>query len=521
MALVTRQVLVSLILGIWLGGVLVAGPDLFSGTLRALDTTIVGVVADSDHVKVLLFTLFLGGMVGVMNRSGGTLGIVQRLVRRATTPRRGALSAWFLGLVVFFDDYANTVIIGPTLRPITDKLRISREKLAYFVDSTAAPVASIAIISTWIGTEVGLIGDALRDVGSDLDPYKVFLETLPYRFYPILALMFGFLVAVMGRDWGPMAKAETRARTGEVLRSGSQPLSDFEGEGLRPKSGITYRARNAVLPIAAVVIATLAGLWWTGAPGAGSPSIFDLFRHPRPLRLLGDVFGSADSYTALLWASALGGLVALFLSLGKNKLNLSEGTAAWIGGVRSMLLAAMILVLAWSLGDVCRAIGTSPYLVGLLSRHLDPHYLPLLIFLVAGAVSFATGTSWGTMAILVPMTVPLAMETCRLHGLDPGPSHRILLGSVSSILAGAVWGDHCSPISDTTVLSSMATSCDHMDHVRTQLPYALIVGVVGILLGDLASAFGLSPWLSILLGIVVLALFLRFAGRPARAPSTT
>jgi Na+/H+ antiporter NhaC len=519
MALVTRQVLVSLLLGIWLGGVLVAGPNIFSGTLRAIDTTIVGALADADHVKVILFTLFLGGMVGIMNRSGGVVGIVRSLARRATTPRRGSLTAWLLGLLVFFDDYANTIIIGPTLRPVTDKLRISREKLAYFVDSTAAPVASIAIISTWIGTEIGLIGDALQDVGSDLDPYKVFLETLPYRFYPILALAFGFLVAVMGRDFGAMAKAESRARSGEVLRKGSQPLSDFEDEGLKPKPDIPTLARNAFLPIAAVIVATLVGLWFTGAPGAGSPSLLDLFRHPRPLRLLGDVFGAADSYTALLWASSLGGIVALLLSLGKKKLSLTEGVFAWIGGVRSMLLAAMILVLAWSLGDVCRAIGTSPYLVGQLSEHLNPHFLPLLIFLVAGAVSFATGTSWGTMAILVPVTVPLALETCRIHGFDPGPSHRILLGSVSSILAGAVWGDHCSPISDTTVLSSMATSCDHMDHVRTQLPYALLVGVVGILLGDLLSAFGLSPWLSILFGIIVLAIVLRFVGRPARAPS--
>ncbi|MBU1699929.1 MAG: hypothetical protein KJ831_07245, partial [Candidatus Eisenbacteria bacterium] len=222
MALITRQVLVSLLLGIWVGAVFINGPDIFAGSLRAIDTTIVGAIANSDHVKVLLFTLFLGGMVGVMSRSGGTLGIVQRLARRATTPRRGALAAWFLGLLIFFDDYANTIIIGPTLRPITDRLKLSREKLAYLVDATAAPVASIALISTWIGTEVGLIGDALHDVGSEMDAYKVFLETLPYRFYPILALVLGFLVAATGRDWGPMLKAEIRARTGQVLRPGAQ-----------------------------------------------------------------------------------------------------------------------------------------------------------------------------------------------------------------------------------------------------------------------------------------------------------
>jgi len=267
-----------------------------------------------------------------------------------------------------------------------------------------------------------------------------------------------------------------------------------------------------VLPIAAVVVATLVGLWTTGA---GSRSLADLFRSPGPLRVLGDVFGDADSYAALLWASALGGIVALALAWGRDRLSLTESVDAWVGGVRSMLLAAMILVLAWSLGDVCREIGTSPYLVGILSDRLDPHFLPVLIFIVAGAVSFATGTSWGTMAILVPLTIPLAIETCRMNGFDPGPTHRIMRGCVSSILAGAVWGDHCSPISDTTVLSSMATSCDYMDHVRTQLPYALIVGFVSMLLGDFLSAYGVSPWISLAAGVAVLAAFLRFFGRKA------
>ncbi|MBD3337265.1 MAG: hypothetical protein GF355_17270, partial [Candidatus Eisenbacteria bacterium] len=335
MALITRQVLVSLLLGIWVGAVFLAGPNIFTGTLRALDTTIVGAVSDAGHVKVLLFTLFLGGMVGVMSRSGGTLGVVRSLVRRATTPRRGAVSAWLLGLLVFFDDYANTIIIGPTLRPVTDRLKLSREKLAYLVDATAAPVASIALISTWIGTEVGLIGDALQDVGSTRDAYKVFLETIPYRFYPILALVLGFIVASTGRDWGPMAAAERRARTGRLLREGARPLSDFEGRGLQPKQGIAARPWNAFLPILAVVGATLAGLWWTGAPGAGSPSLADLFRHPHPLRLLGDVFGSADSYTALLWASALGGVLALGLAWSQRLLTLSEGIDAWVAGLRS------------------------------------------------------------------------------------------------------------------------------------------------------------------------------------------
>ena len=521
MSLVTRQVLISLLLGVWMGGVLIEGPDLFNGTLRTLDTTIVGSIADGDHVKVLLFTLFLGGMVGVMSRSGGTHGVVRSLARKATTVRRGALAAWFMGLLVFFDDYANTIIIGPTLRPVTDRLKMSREKLAYLVDTTAAPVASIALISTWIGTELGLIGDALRDAGSSLDPYKVFLETIPYRFYPILALVFGFLVSATGRDWGPMARAEARARKGAVLRPGSEPLSDFGAEGLQPKEGVPQHAANAYVPILVVVLATLGGLWWTGAPAAGSPGLADIFSHPQPMRLLGEVFGAADSYTALLWASALGGIVSLVLARSGRILNLAEGVGSWIVGVRSMLMAVMILVLAWSLGDVCRSAGTSPYLVGHLSEHLNPHLLPVLIFLVAGAVSFATGTSWGTMAILIPVTIPLAMETCGVQGWDAGPSHRILIGSVSSILAGAVWGDHCSPVSDTTVLSSMATSCDHMDHVRTQLPYAVLVGIVGLLFGDLATAYGVSPWLSLAGGTALLWAFLRIAGRrPAAEPGT-
>ncbi|MBU1700312.1 MAG: Na+/H+ antiporter NhaC family protein, partial [Candidatus Eisenbacteria bacterium] len=297
-------------------------------------------------------------------------------------------------------------------------------------------------------------------------------------------------------------------------------LADFESDALRPKKEVAPRPINALLPILAVVAATLIGLWYTGSPAAGSPSLADFFHHPQPHRLVGDIFGAADSYSALLWASALGGILALVLAWGQRILDLGEGISAWVGGLRGMLLAAIILVLAWSLGDICREIGTSPYLVGLLSEHLNPHFLPLLIFIVASLVSFATGTSWGTMAILIPVTIPLAIETCRYHGFDPGPAHRILLGSLSSILAGAVFGDHCSPISDTTVLSSLATSCDHVDHVRTQLPYALLAGFTGIVLGDLPSAFGMSPWWSLLLGALALTGFVFILGRrvPADSP---
>jgi Na+/H+ antiporter NhaC len=502
LALAFRQVVVALVAGCWVGAWVAHGGP-FVGALRTFDLYIVNALNDGDRITILLFSLILGGMVAVLSRSGGTVGLVQALEPYATSSRRGQIVSWLMGILIFFDDYANTLLVGNTMRPVTDRLRISREKLAYIVDSTAAPVASIALISTWIGYEVSLIDGALAEIGSDREPYIVFLQSLPYNFYPVLALVFGLLVAASRRDFGPMLTAERRAADGKLLADGATPLADFDTAALDPPPDRPRRWFNAVAPVVTVLAVTFVGLWFTGRASLAADGY--VRGDAGPMRYAGDVFSAGSSLVSLLWASVAGSFVAIVLAVGQRILNLAESVAAWVNGLRSMTMAFVILTLAWSIADICSAINTRGYLIGALSDGLDPRLLPLLVFVLASLTAFATGTSWGVMGILIPLVVPTTAGLTAAAGIDPAAGHSILLASVSSVLAGAIFGDHCSPISDTTVLSSMASGCDHVDHVRTQLPYALIVAVAAMLFGYLPAGYGLSPWLCQLVSAGALA----------------
>jgi Na+/H+ antiporter NhaC len=495
LALTLRQVVVSLFAGIWLGAVFVFDYEIAGGFLRVLDHYIIQALANPDHVSIIAFSMLFGGMVGVISKNGGTGGIAKSFVTRAGTARRAQFGTWLLGLFIFFDDYANSLIVGNTMRPVTDKMRISREKLAYLVDSTAAPVSSLVLISTWVGYEVGLIDAALKSINYTADSaYLIFLQTIPYRFYPILSLVLVGIVIYSKRDMFSMYKAEMRARTqGKLYRDGASLATDLTDTTTINTTGDTpLRWYNAVIPIVVVVAGTMVGLYVTGMQGVAESGTGDYS--------LGSIVGNANSYQALLWASLLSCVVAIFLSVSQRILKLTEAMDAWFTGLKSMLLAMLILTLAWSIGQITLDLHTADYIVSLLLGRLDPHFLPVLTFIVAAIISFATGTSWGTMGILMPLVIPLSVAL----GLDAGYSaseiHTILLGTESSVLAGAVFGDHCSPISDTTILSSMASACDHVDHVRTQLPYALLAGIAGMLAGDIPSAYGLSPYISIVVG---------------------
>jgi len=501
LAIGLRQVVLALAAGVWIGALFVHGFDPLAASLRLVDGYAVTAVADADHASILVFSLLLGGMVGVVTRSGGGMGLAGVVTRGASTPRRGLLATWGLGILIFFDDYANSLLVGSSMRPITDRLRVSREKLAFLVDATAAPVSSLALVSSWIGVEVSYIGDQLDDQGVPIDGYAAFLETLPYRFYPWLMLVFGLAIVLSRRDFGPMLKAERRARhQGQVLRPGATPASSFEDA----LPDVKPRWINAVAPVGAVVLVALLGMYFTGRAGAAEEGL------PLTLR---NVFGASSSYKALLWGSAAGCVVAIGTAVGTRAMRLGAAMEAWLDGLKAMLMACVILVLAWSLQAVCKELHTADYVIQGIGGWLDPALLPATVFVLAALVSFATGTSWGTMAILFPLVVPLAV------GLVPevrevGADTTILMGAISAILAGSVWGDHCSPISDTTIMSSMAASCDHVDHVRTQLPYALAVGVVSLVVGELGTAFELYPaWLGLLLGVVAILLIVRFAGR--------
>ncbi len=502
LAILFRQVVLALLAGVWLGAMLIHGPNPFVATLRTVDTYILPSVQDDDNVSILFFTFLLGGMLGVIHRMGGAQGIVNLVAPHARTPRSGQLTTWFLGLVIFFDDYANSLLVGNTMRPLTDKLRISREKLAYIVDSTAAPVVSIAIVSTWIGFEIGLIGNAMERSGIEGDAFSVFLASLPYRFYQIFALVFVLMVGITGRDFGPMLRAERRARsTGQLLRPGASPLADFEESALEPPESAPRRWINLALPVLVVVLGVVGFIYWLGREATLADG---------GTLNLRTIVGNADSYKALVWASFLGSLTAIALAAGQRILTLNETVMAWMAGVKAMLLAAVILSLAWSIGSMTGAMNTSDYLKELLGDSLGAQWLPVLVFICSGLTAFATGSSWSTMAILIPLVVPLA------HHMGP-TDPTLLAGAISGVLAGAVWGDHCSPISDTTVLSSMASSADHMDHVNTQLPYAMFVALVAMVVGNIGTSFGLPFWGAWILGGLILFGTLRVVGRRVEA----
>lgn len=506
LALLTRHILPSLLAGVWLGAWLLGGSTLTGVATSLLDTVgvhIVEALANEDHVKIIVFTLMIGGMVGIIRRNGGTDGIVRRVTRWASNPRRGQVAAGGLGVAVFFDDYANTLVVGNTMRPITDRLRISREKLAYIVDSTAAPVATVALFTTWIGFQVGLIGETTGKIGLEKSGFAVFVESLQYAFYPILAVVLVFAIAGSGRDFGPMLAAERRARAGQVLRGGSH-LGNAEAlaKELRPAEDTPRRLSNAVVPI----VTTLVGLLVTGE---GSN--------------LMEIMGDGDAFAALLWGSLLAVIVAAVLSIGQRIMTVGQTVESWFSGVTAMLNVVIILTLAWSLSSLAEKLGTAEFLARALGDTIPAALLPAILFVLAAAVAFATGTSWGTMGILTPLAVPLAWAVLQAQGDALPGGHPILFASVSTVLAGAVFGDHCSPISDTTVISSLASQCDVVDHVRTQLPYALYAGAVAVVFGLLPVGLGVPWWLAFPLAIAALLAGLRLLGKrvPDAVPAAT
>jgi len=497
LALWFKQVIPALFASIWIGAWAINGGDLFAlwtGLLDTFQVYILQALADSDRAAIVLFSFMVGGLIGIISRNGGMQGIVNHIVRWANSARHATIATYALGLSIFFDDYANTLVVGNTMRPVTDRFNVSRAKLAYIVDSTAAPVAAIAIITTWIGAEVGYIGDALSKSGNPSESaYIIFLRTIPYSFYPLLTLLFVGFIAFGRRDFGPMLKAERRALT----HAASTEPSVINTELIEPMADKPQRPLNAIIPIVVLITSLIGGLFATGEGDT-----------------LKEIIGSSDSYKAIMWASILAVFSAAILSVSQRILTLEDVVESWFSGARVMFMAMAILLLAWALGETTKSLGTANFLVSLLSDGFPVWILPTLVFVLSAATAFATGSSWGTMGILMPLVVPLSIAIMQVSGVAQPIDAPLFAATIAGVLGGAVWGDHCSPISDTTIMSSMATGCDHIEHVQTQLPYALLVGSVAVIFGTLPAGFGLPWWLSLLSGGIVLLLIYRFVAVP-------
>jgi Na+/H+ antiporter NhaC len=459
-------------------------------------------------MEVVVFCFLIGGMVGIISRNGGTMGIAERITRVVRNRSQTQLSTSFLGLAIFFDDYANSLIVGNTMKKISDTMRISREKLAYLVDCTAAPVSAILFVTTWIGFQVGVINDGLSTIsGFDESAYSVFLNSLMYSFYPVLAIVFVLFIAGTGKDFGPMLRAEQRAfHTGRVLSPGMDHDSGPapEEKDLEPKPGVPHRAFNAVIPMCVLIGVTMVSIYMTGL---ASPDRAD--------DSLREIIGNANSFASMMYGSVAGCIVALLMTLGQRLLTVHEITDAWFGGAKAVMLVIFVLTLAWSLSAVNTELHTSDFLISALGDTLNPNLMPLVIFVLAAFMAFATGSSWGVMGIMMPMVVPLAWAVL-VHNDMTGTEHlHLFYSSVSGVLAGAIWGDHCSPLAESTLLSAMASGCDLIDHVRSQMLYCLVVGAVGMLIGTLPAGFGLPWWLCMLVGAVLLWLIVQYFGRRA------
>lgn len=510
LAFVTKNVVISLAIGIMSGGFILnfAGINIFYALIQSfldLVNRAVSSLADPWNAGIILQVLAIGGVINLVSKMGGAKAIAESLSKKAKTAKSAQLITWFAGLLVFFDDYANSLIIGPMMRPVTDKMKISRERLAFIIDATAAPVAGLAIISTWIGLEVGLIGDAFNSIGVNQNAFGVFLSTIPFRFYNILILAFIVITSILLKDFGPMRKCELEARRGASSLADGDEINkkiSQEHDDLEPLEGVTPSIWSAIIPIGTLIIVALIAFYYSGYTtimGGDDATTIEIMKNsPFSFEAVREAFSNSDASVALFQSALFSGIVAIFMGVSKKMFTISEGIDIWVDGMKTLLITCVILICAWSLSSVIKELGTAKFLINYLSGSIPAFTLPSIIFILGAIISFATGTSYGTMGILMPLAIPLA------YSINPDMSYIIV--ATSAVLTGAIFGDHCSPISDTTILSSMGAGCNHIEHVRTQIPYSLFTAVITIVFGYIPAGFGLPIY--IVLPVAVVAVFI-------------
>jgi len=515
LAFITKNVVLSLFTGVLSGTFLlnISGSNVFSAFLKGfLDLIHHALVslADPWNAGIILQVLTIGGLIALISKMGGAKAIAESLAKKAKSPISTQLITWVLGLIIFFDDYANALIVGPIMRPISDKMRISREKLAFIVDATAAPIAGIALISTWVGYEISLIKDGFSAIGQDVNAYGIFLETIPYRFYNILMLGFVVFTIIFLKEFGPMHKAEMRARTtGKLLNDNAKPMVSDDDDSAEPKKGIKLNIWNAIIPIGTLIIGAFLGFYFDGynsiMGGENSGLINILKNSPSSFIAIRETFGASDASLVLFQSAAFATIIAIIMAVSQKIMTVGEAIDTWVNGTKSLIITGVILLLAWSLSGVIKELGTAKFLVSILSEAIPQFLLPSIIFILGSIISFSTGTSYGTMGILMPLTIPLAASI--------SPEHSYIIMNAGAVLTGAILGDHCSPISDTTILSSMGASSDHVDHTKTQLTYAATVGIISILFGYIPVGLGMPVLLVLPIAMLITAGVVFFVGK--------
>ena len=481
LAIVTRRAMLSLFLGIWVGGVIYSGGV---GVGQLYEWVISSIGESTFNAKILVFTMQIGAGIALIWRLGGALAITNFATKRIDSHRKIGISTWLLGLLWNFDDYANNAIVGSSMKNLADEMNMSREKLAYLLDSTAAPVATIGL-SSWVAFEIGLIANQYQELGiADQTPSAAatFIQSIPFNVYSILAIAMVGIIVVTQRDFGEMLDAEERAqRTGNVIREDAQPLQNIKDELGEPLTD-SAPLRVFILPVVALVTVVVGGAAMMGyAPG----------------RTLVEMVNNTEVATALVWGSFAMVATAVVVGLSEDILSLGQAMETVLDGFGTMLPAISILVLAWSIGAVATALGTGAYVTQFASGVVSPLMVPVVVFVTSAFIAFAIGTSWGTMSIMTPIVIPLAWEI-------GGNSPQFIAVAIGAMFSGAIFGDNCSPISDTTVLASTFAGSDHVDHVRTQMYYAFTVLLATVVVYLLYGATNLSPLVLLPVGILTL-----------------
>jgi len=493
LALITKEVLGSLIIGIFSGYFIfvnfapaeisegLASTNPILGPFLEMVNSVIANAGDSWNMAILLFLALLGGLVAVVTVAGGSAAYGEWAAKRVKTRGGAQLSTFLLGCIIFIDDYFNSLTVGTVMRPVTDRFRISRAKLAYILDSTAAPVTILVPVSSWVAYIISVMEPSLEEQGFALSGLAGFMSTVPYNLYAWLTLIMVVVIAVSKLEFGPMARLESKAMlTGELQedREATPPGDDFSGLEVSKKGS----PMDLILPIIGLVIFTLIAMLYTGGYFGSDTTMWQ-------------AFGDTDAATSLVYGGIGALLLCLVQFIPRKLMTYTQFMNAFTQGVKSMVPAFSILILAWTFGSVLRDGGlqTGAYVASIVGTTIPTWLLPPIIFAVSGFIAFSTGTSWGTFAIMLPIAIPVSANVNpEMVGLMMG-----------AVLAGAVYGDHCSPISDTTILSSTGAACHHIDHVATQTPYATLVAGVSFI-GFMVAGFTNNALISMAVSLVLL-----------------
>lgn len=471
LALITKEVYSSLFVGILMGALLYSGFQFERTITHIFSDGIIGVLSDSYNVGILVFLVILGAMVGLMNKAGGSAAFGQFAASKIKNRVGAQLATVLLGVLIFIDDYFNCLTVGSVMRPVTDKFKVSRSKLAYLIDATAAPVCIIAPISSWAAAVTGFVEGE--------DGFSIFIRAIPYNFYAILTIVMMVGMVLMKTEFGKMKEHEKNAaRKGDLFTTEGRPYENVKEEKVSAKGGVV----DLLIPIAALIVCCVIGMIYTGGFFEGAGFV--------------EAFSNSDASLGLTLGSFFGLVITIVLYQIRRVLSFKECMDCIPEGFRAMVPAILILTFAWTLKAMTDSLGADLYVAGLVESSAGAfmNFLPAIIFVVGCFLAFATGTSWGTFGILIPIVVAVFQNG------DP----QMMIMSISACMAGAVCGDHCSPISDTTIMASAGAQCEHVNHVTTQLPYAVLAAVVSFAT-YIVAGFVKSAWIALPVGIVLMA----------------